>query len=64
MQPILIRFSDQTGAQLDRKRREGYSITGFVRYAVDKALKSDRRSHSQGRIGLHYRDARKRRGAT
>ena len=39
MKHVLVRFPDETGALLDQKRREGYSVTGFIRHAVAKALK-------------------------
>ena len=35
---ILVRVPDSTKAQLDAKRAQGFSITGFIRMAIDRAL--------------------------
>jgi hypothetical protein len=59
----LVRFSDETGVLLAQKRREGYSLTGFIRMAVDQALQeTERQVHTRlGRVGMRYQKASKRR---
>jgi hypothetical protein len=38
MKKILVPLSPQLKAKLDAKRAEGYSINGFVRATLEKAL--------------------------
>lgn len=38
MKKILVPLSDELKAKLDTKRKEGYSLNGFVRAALEKAL--------------------------
>lgn len=43
MKKILVPLSDTLKAKLDAKRKEGYTIVGFVRKVLAEALK-DRRA--------------------
>ena len=38
MKSILIRVDAATKAQLDERRRTGYSLVGFIRAAISRAL--------------------------
>lgn len=46
MKSILLSVPDQMKAQLDAKRAEGYSLNGFIRMVLAKALTEPPLSHT------------------
>jgi hypothetical protein len=54
MRSILLTVPDDMKAQLDAKRAEGYSLNGFIRRALARAL-TESPPPRTGRVGLQYR---------
>jgi hypothetical protein len=44
MKTIVVPLPDELKAKLDAKRKEGYTITGYVRKVLAEALKVPRRA--------------------
>jgi len=49
MKRIVVSLDDGLKTRLDRVKRKGYSIAGFVRAAIEQALKDDHVSKKKGR---------------
>jgi hypothetical protein len=40
---IVLLLDDDLKRRLDQKKREGYTLNGFIRFTLERALKSPRR---------------------
>lgn len=60
MKSILLSVPDHMKAQLDAKRAEGYSLSGFIRMVLAKALMESPPTHTDqaARQGARRRIAR------
>jgi len=48
MKRIVVSLSDDLKTRLDRLRGKGYSVAGFVRAAIEQALRDDQLNKKKG----------------